>query len=61
VRKLEQIARALAVHQFGSDESWEDQIPMARAAVEALRGFEYGSDHYSFHGAIDAILSEKPE
>ena len=35
--KLEQVARALAVHQFGNDDSWEDQVPMARVAVEALQ------------------------
>jgi hypothetical protein len=31
------VARALAVHQFGNPESWEDQIQMARAAMEAMR------------------------
>jgi len=34
---VERVARALAIYQFGSSDSWEDQIPMARAVIEAMR------------------------
>lgn len=74
--KLEEVARALAVYQFGSPKSWEDQIPMARVAVEALQepnSHQYDSlsatgmlwrdmnSEFVWRTYIDAILSEKPE
>jgi hypothetical protein len=34
---VDRVARAMAMYQFGSPESWEDQIPMARAAIAAMR------------------------
>jgi hypothetical protein len=65
VTKLEEVARAIAIYQFGSPDSWEDQIPMARTAVEALRELsDYQNDAlatFTWHTLIDAILSEKPE
>ena len=42
MRELEdRVAKALAMYQFGSPAAWEDQISMARAAIEAIEANGY--------------------
>ncbi len=73
--KLEQVARALAMEddeEFGSN-AWEAYLPMARAAIEAMREpneamvfaaaecDEFNTFEEEWAAAIDAALSEKPD
>ncbi len=55
---VERVARALALYQFGTAYSWEDQTDMARAAIAAIEtaGFVIVPRAANMVGSLTGVL-----